>query len=78
MKGSVVVTGASGYVGSWLVMKLLQNGYIVRATVRDPCQYSIFLFASRSLAHEEIKQEQQRLEWFVVLMQRIRRRSSLC
>ncbi|CAL9084598.1 unnamed protein product [Musa textilis] len=36
MKGPVVVTGASGYVGSWLVMKLLQNGYIVRATVRDP------------------------------------------
>ncbi|URD95354.1 Dihydroflavonol4-reductase [Musa troglodytarum] len=36
MKGPVVVTGASGYVGSWLVMKLLQNGYVVRATVRDP------------------------------------------
>ncbi|WOL17024.1 dihydroflavonol-4-reductase [Canna indica] len=36
MKGPVVVTGASGYVGSWLVMKLLQEGYAVRATVRDP------------------------------------------
>nr|APG32498.1 dihydroflavonol-4-reductase 1 [Freesia hybrid cultivar] len=34
--GTVVVTGASGYVGSWLLMKLLQNGYAVRATVRDP------------------------------------------
>ncbi|XBI18251.1 dihydroflavonol 4-reductase [Aegilops tauschii subsp. strangulata] len=35
-KGPVVVTGASGFVGSWLVMKLLQVGYTVRATVRDP------------------------------------------
>ncbi|CAM0881834.1 unnamed protein product [Alopecurus aequalis] len=34
-KGPVVVTGASGFVGSWLVMKLLQAGYTVRATVRD-------------------------------------------
>nr|AAQ83576.1 dihydroflavonol 4-reductase [Lilium hybrid division VII] len=36
VKGPVVVTGASGYVGSWLVMKLLQYGYAIRATVRDP------------------------------------------
>ncbi|THU62072.1 hypothetical protein C4D60_Mb01t01310 [Musa balbisiana] len=36
MKGPVVVTGASGYIGTWLVMKLLQKGYVVRATVRDP------------------------------------------
>lgn len=38
MKGPVVVTGASGYIGTWLVMKLLQKGYVVRATVRDPSQ----------------------------------------
>ncbi|XP_078159142.1 dihydroflavonol 4-reductase-like [Carex rostrata] len=36
MKGPVVVTGASGFIGSWLVMKLLKAGYTVRATVRDP------------------------------------------
>nr|UYV30539.1 dihydroflavonol 4-reductase [Begonia x semperflorens-cultorum] len=32
----VCVTGASGFVGSWLVMRLLERGYTVRATVRDP------------------------------------------
>ncbi|XP_021831566.1 bifunctional dihydroflavonol 4-reductase/flavanone 4-reductase [Prunus avium] len=33
---SVCVTGASGFIGSWLVMRLLERGYTVRATVRDP------------------------------------------
>ncbi|KAG6532825.1 hypothetical protein ZIOFF_006679 [Zingiber officinale] len=32
----VCVTGASGYIASWLVKFLLQRGYTVRATVRDP------------------------------------------
>ncbi|KAJ4701972.1 Dihydroflavonol 4-reductase [Melia azedarach] len=32
----VCVTGASGFIGSWLVMRLLERGYSVRATVRDP------------------------------------------
>ncbi|XVF22891.1 hypothetical protein REPUB_Repub12eG0209800 [Reevesia pubescens] len=32
----VCVTGASGYIGSWLVKLLLQHGYTVKATVRDP------------------------------------------
>ncbi|XP_072997949.1 phenylacetaldehyde reductase-like isoform X2 [Typha latifolia] len=38
MSGSgkvVCVTGASGYIASWLVKFLLQRGYIVRASVRD-------------------------------------------
>nr|AAX12422.1 dihydroflavonol 4-reductase [Rosa hybrid cultivar] len=33
---SVCVTGASGFIGSWLVMRLLDRGYTVRATARDP------------------------------------------
>lgn len=36
VKGTVCVTGASGYVASWLVKRLLSSGYHVRATVRDP------------------------------------------
>lgn len=30
------VTGATGYIGSWLVNTLLQRGYMVHATARDP------------------------------------------
>ena len=29
------VTGATGYLGSWLVEALLERGYTVHATVRD-------------------------------------------
>ncbi|KAK2414827.1 NAD(P)-binding Rossmann-fold superfamily protein [Trifolium repens] len=29
------VTGASGYIASWIVKFLLQRGYTVRATIRD-------------------------------------------
>ncbi|XP_030492829.2 phenylacetaldehyde reductase isoform X1 [Cannabis sativa] len=36
-QGKVVcVTGASGYIASWLVNLLLQHGYTVKASVRDP------------------------------------------
>ena len=32
----VCVTGASGYIASWLVKLLLNRGYTVKASVRDP------------------------------------------
>ncbi|XP_077210532.1 dihydroflavonol 4-reductase-like1 [Tasmannia lanceolata] len=38
-KGLVCVTGASGYLASWLVKRLLLSGYSVRGTVRDPGNY---------------------------------------
>jgi nucleoside-diphosphate-sugar epimerase len=31
----VLVTGASGYIASWVIQKLLTKGYTVHATVRD-------------------------------------------
>jgi cinnamoyl-CoA reductase len=33
---TVSVTGASGFIASWLVKELLEKGYTVRATVRNP------------------------------------------
>ncbi|TVU42346.1 hypothetical protein EJB05_08746, partial [Eragrostis curvula] len=33
---TVCVTGASGFIASWLVKLLLENGYTVRGTVRNP------------------------------------------
>ncbi|KAB1218953.1 Vestitone reductase [Morella rubra] len=36
-KGTVCVTGGTGFIGSWLIMRLLDRGYYVRTTVRsDP------------------------------------------
>ncbi|KAL5219730.1 hypothetical protein ABZP36_024443 [Zizania latifolia] len=35
-KGKVCVTGASGFVASWLVKRLLESGYHVLGTIRDP------------------------------------------
>ena len=34
-KGTVLVTGGSGYIGGWCVIGLLQQGYTVRTTVRN-------------------------------------------
>ncbi|PWA83987.1 NAD(P)-binding Rossmann-fold superfamily protein [Artemisia annua] len=40
------VTGASGYIGSWLVKSLLDNGHTVHATVRNPasCDHLLALW----------------------------------
>ncbi|NNL42482.1 MAG: NAD-dependent epimerase/dehydratase family protein, partial [Desulfobacterales bacterium] len=32
----VLVTGGSGYVASWIIKMLLEEGIDVHATVRDP------------------------------------------
>ncbi|CAI0628525.1 unnamed protein product [Linum tenue] len=35
-KGAVCVTGAGGFLGSWVAHLLLSRNYLVRGTVRDP------------------------------------------
>uniref|UniRef100_A0A0D9XF67 NAD-dependent epimerase/dehydratase domain-containing protein n=1 Tax=Leersia perrieri TaxID=77586 RepID=A0A0D9XF67_9ORYZ len=35
-KGKVCVTGASGFIASWLIKRLLESGYHVVGTVRNP------------------------------------------
>lgn len=35
-KGKVCVTGASGFLASWLIKRILLRGYHVTGTVRDP------------------------------------------
>ena len=35
---TVLVTGASGYLGGWCVVQALERGYEVRATVRNPAR----------------------------------------
>jgi dihydroflavonol-4-reductase len=34
-KGTVLVTGGSGYIGGWCAIALLKQGYVVRTTVRN-------------------------------------------
>ena len=53
-KGRVCVTGAGGYIASWVVKLLLSKGYIVHGTVRDPSNllffsplYSLFWFSRK-------------------------------
>ncbi len=36
----ILVTGASGYIAAWIVKYLLEAGYTVHATVRDPAKAS--------------------------------------
>ena len=59
-EGKVVcVTGAAGFVASWLVKLLLHHGYTVKATVRDPSQFpipnpSFFLFNIPKCSDESV------------------------
>lgn len=42
MAEKIMVTGGTGYVGSWVVKKLLEEGYTVKLTTRDKTRKSKF------------------------------------
>lgn len=41
-KGRVCVTGGTGFIGSWTIKKLLEDGYYVNATTRIDPGFSLF------------------------------------
>ena len=47
-KGRVCVTGGTGFIGSWIIKRLLEDGYTVNTTVRSdpgkPFCFKIFFF----------------------------------
>ncbi|CAK9186523.1 unnamed protein product [Ilex paraguariensis] len=56
-RGAVCVTGGTGYIGSWLIMRLLELGYSVNATVRfDPeCKRDISYLTNLPGASERLQ-----------------------
>ena len=54
---TVAVTGASGFIGSWVTRALLERGYRVHATVRDPSN-------ERKVGHLKTLPHQDRLHLF--------------
>lgn len=59
----VCVTGAGGFVGSWLVKLLLSKGYIVHGTVREPSKHLKFSELVQShLSASSILESNKKLE----------------
>jgi len=66
---TVCVTGAGGFVGSWLVQRLLAAGrYTVHGTVRDPGNFSRYAAAQRFQPWINIIEQQFLLSIYRVLL----------
>ena len=70
--GTVLVTGGSGYIGGWCAIGLLQQGYNVRATIRDlsrepTVRANLAMVSNFSVHHdraEAIRRGQEGFEFF--------------
>lgn len=58
----ILVTGANGYIGPWVVRRLLQSGYLVRAAVRTDEKGALLL----KLFQEKLPEKAQNLEYVLV------------
>lgn len=61
-RNTVVVTGASGFIGRALIPVLLAAGYDVRAITRDPAQFMLHTGKLSAQAHKAIQAAQQTSE----------------
>ncbi|KHG13623.1 Dihydroflavonol-4-reductase [Gossypium arboreum] len=51
-KGTVCVTEGTGFIGSWLIKRLLQEGYSVRTTVRaDPVKRVVYTSSAATVIY---------------------------
>ena len=62
----VCVTGAAGFIASWLVKLLLLRGYTVKATLRNPGQYHSNFHVSGLLVTNLLFEYEN--EWFIAQM----------
>jgi NADP-dependent 3-hydroxy acid dehydrogenase YdfG len=70
---TVCVTGAGGFIASWLVKLLLEKGYTVRGTVRNPGllasstnKYLLILVFCLVLSYDERKQPNAKPPWLLI------------
>ncbi|KAJ9166981.1 hypothetical protein P3X46_021670 [Hevea brasiliensis] len=54
-KGTLCVTGAGGYLGSWVVQLLLSKGYLVHGTVREPTDQKYAHLSKLEKASDNLK-----------------------
>ncbi|KAJ7962197.1 Dihydroflavonol reductase [Quillaja saponaria] len=73
-KGRVCVTGGRGYIGSWTIKRLLENGYSVNTTIRSNPEHKKDLSFLTSLpgASQNLQIFNADLEKRILLLQQLK------